>query len=158
MSANVPLPRCNSPAPLNTSRRDSTLEQATAPGSPGTFLNTSLTSSVEYVFPSVRYRPEDAANPCHCCVGIPSGVALQPPRYMARSSKLTPRITNPRTLAQNIGSEQQCRAIDRSIRRRNDGERACRRLVKMTYVRQTAFRPHVFLRIGVTFKESRANR
>ena len=104
-----------------------TLEQATAPGPPGTFLNTFLTLSVECVFPCVCSRPEDAVNPRHRRVSLPCGVALGPPRYMARSSKLTSRITNPRSLAQNIGSEQQCRTIDRSIGQRNDGERACRR-------------------------------
>ena len=104
-----------------------TLEQITAPGPPSRFLNTSPTSPVEYIFPCVRCRPEDDANLRHRRIGVPGGVALRPPRYTARSSKLTPQITNPRTLAQNIGSEQQCRAIDRSIRRRDDGERACQR-------------------------------
>ena len=98
-----------------------------------TSSNTSLTSSVKYIFLSVRCRPWDAANPRHRRVCIQSGVALRPPRQADWSSKLTTPITNPRILTQNIGSEQQCHAIDWSIRRRNDRERTCRRWGKMTY-------------------------
>merc|ERR1711862_710433 len=117
-----------------------TVGAVSAPGPPGTFLNTFPTSSVEYVFPCIRSRPEDAANPRHRRVDLPCCVTLYPPHYTARSSKLTPRITNPRSLAQNIGSEQQCHAIDRSIGRRNGGERAWK-MRKMTYVQHTAVGP-----------------